>query len=238
VTSSDRSIQERLHEALGEPMTPAQIAALDARLERGRSRGVPFMRGRAMRRSLLLVAVVIIVLPLAALAGIIPGGDHVPLPPGLEDRVTGLFSEDACITPQRAEEQIDAIFADLGYTGWSVGHGTGAADTECVVASLDGETKTITLLMALSPEVADGLEVVREQLYSECGTREDAYALVEAVLAQAGMENWEIRTDGPGISGPSDRIEEIERHVDNGCWVYTTTGWTDAGKRVFWIAGS
>lgn len=235
--SSDRSFEERLREALGDPMTATQIAALDARLQRGRARRVPFLRGQALRRSLLLIAVVVVVLPLAALAGSIPGADHVPLPPGLEDRVTSLFAEDACVAPQAAEEQIDAILADLGYSEWSVEPGTGAANTECVGAALDGETRTIELLMALPPAVHDGLAVVREQLYSECRTKGEARALVEAVLVQAGMEGWEIRTDGPGISGPSDRIEQIERHVENGCWVYSTTGWTAEGTRLFWIAG-
>lgn len=237
MTSSNHSTEKRLHEALSEPMTPAQIAALDARLERGRSRRPPFFRRPALRRSLLLVAVVVIVLPLAALAGIIPGNDQVPLPPGLEDRVTSLFSEDACVAPQVADEQINAILADLGYSEWSVEPGTGAADTECVVPTLDGETQIITLLMALPPEVADGLAAVREQLFIECRTRDEAFALVEAVLVKAGIEGWEIRTDGPGISGPGDRIEEIERHVENGCWVYSTTGWTADGTRLFWIAG-
>lgn len=235
MSSSNHSIEERLHEALSEPMTPAQIAALDARLDRGRSRRVPFLRRRALRRSLLLVAVVVVVLPLATLAGIIPGNDHVPLPPGLEDRVWSLFSEDTCVAPQVAEEQINAILADLGHADWSVEHGTGAADTECVGAGLDGETRTVILVMALPPEVADGLAAVREQLYSECRTKEEATALVEAVLVQAGMDGWRIET-GP-LSVPSDREKEIERHVENGCWVYSTTGWTADGTRLFWIAG-
>jgi hypothetical protein len=234
MTSSNRSIEERLHDALSEPMTPAQIAKLDARLERG-PRTVSLVRGRALRRSLLLVAAVVVVLPLAALAGIIPGNDHVPLPPGLEDRVTSLFSEDACVAPQVAEDQINAILDDLGYSEWSVEHGTGAVDTECVVAGLDAETRTITLFMALSPEVNDGLAAVREQLYRECRTKDEATALVEAVLVQAGMEGWRIET-GP-LSVPSDREDEIERHVDNGCWVYSMMGWTADGTRLFWIAG-
>jgi hypothetical protein len=114
MTSSNRSVEERLHDALSEPMTPVQIAKLDARIERG-SQKVSLLRGRALRRSLLLVAALVVVLPLAALAGIIPTDDHVPLPPGLEERVTSLFSEDACVAPQVAEDQINAILVDLGY---------------------------------------------------------------------------------------------------------------------------
>lgn len=236
MTSSDRSFEERLREALGEPMTPIQIAALDARLERGRARRVPFLRGRALRRSLLLVAVVVIALPLAALAGTFLGSDEVPPPPELQTRVWGLFSDHSCVAPKAAEEQIKAILADMGYSEWSVEFGTGAADTRCVAAGLDGQTRTITLVMALPPEVRDGLAAVREQLYRECRTKEEATALVEAVLARAGMEEaWKIE---PGsLSAPSDRYEEIERHVENGCWVYSTSGWTADGTRLFWIAG-
>ena len=29
----------------------------------------------------------------------------------------------------------------------------------------------------------------------------------------------------------------FERHVDDGCWIYSTTGWRENGMRVFWVAG-
>jgi len=235
MTSSDRAIEERVHEALSEPMTPAQIAALDAHLERERTRRMPFLRGRALRRSLLLVAAVVIAVPLAVVAGIVPGSDEVPPPADLQNGVSGLFSEDACIGPQEAEQQINALLAELGYADWKVGYGTGAETTECVAAGLDSQTRTITLFMALTPEINDGLAAVREQLYSECLTRDEAVARVDKVLRDGGMEDYRIES-GP-LSVQSDRVEEIERHVDDGCWVYSTTGWTADGTRVFWIAG-
>lgn len=235
MTSSDQAFEERLRDALGEPMTPAQVAELDARLERGRPRRALPLRGRALRRSLLLVAAIAVALPLAALAGILPGSDEVPPPPELEARVMGLFSEDACVGPQAAAEQISDILADLGYADWSVKFGTGAADAECVAAGLDGQTRTVILVMALPPDVRDGLAAVREQLYSECRTKDEATALIEAVLREAGMEDWRIETGS--LSVPVDRAEEIESHVENGCWVYSTTGWTADGTRVVWIAG-
>lgn len=172
--------------ALSEPMTPAQIAALDARLERGRSGRRPLLQGRALRRSVLLVAAVVIALPLAVIAGIVPGSDEVPPPPDLENGVAGLFSQGTCVGPQMAEQQINSLLTDLGYADWKVEHGTGAATTECVVPALDAQTRTITLFMALSPGVYDGLAAVREQLYRDCRTRDEAAALVEAVLRDAG----------------------------------------------------
>lgn len=235
MTSSDRSVEERLREALAEPMTPTQIAELDARLERGGARRVPILRGRAVRRSLLLVAVVVVVLPLAALAGI-AADLHVPVPPDLETRVTSMFSEDVCVAPEGALEQINAILADLGYAEWSVVPGVGAMDADCVLPTLDGETRTIGLLMALPPEVQDGLAAVREQLYQECLTQGEARALVEAVLVDSDMDGWKVERGS--LSVPSDRMEEIERHVENGCWVYSTSGWTADGTPFFWIAGN
>lgn len=235
MTSSERAIEERVREALSEPITPAQVAALDARLERGRTRRVPFLQGRALRRSMLLVAAVAIAVPLAVAAGMMPGSDEVPPPADLENGVSGLFSEDACVGPEKAEQRINALLADLGYGGWKVGYAPGAQTSECVVAGLDGQTRTITLYMALTPEVNDGLAAVREQLYSECLTRGDAVARIDQVLRNGGVEGYRIES-GP-LSAPSDRVDEIERHVANGCWVYSTTGWTADGTRVFWIAG-
>lgn len=236
MTSSNRAIEDLVKEALNEPMRPAQIAALDARLERGRSVRVPFLQGRALRLSLSLVAAVAVALPLAVVAGIVPGSDEVPPPADLEAGMAGLFSEDACVSPPEAEEQINSLLADLGYAEWKVAHGTGAATTECVGAGLDSQTRTITLFMVLTPQVNEGLAAVREQLYRECRTRDEAVALVDAVLRDAGMEGYRVETGS--LSVPPDRADEIERHVEKGCWVYSTTGWTADGTRMFWVAGT
>jgi hypothetical protein len=236
MTSSKRAIEERVHEALSEPMTPTQLSALEARMNGGRSRRVPFVQGKAVRRSLLLVAAVAIALPLAVAAGIVPGTDEAPPPADLEAGVAGLFADDRCVSPQEAGQQIDALLADLGYAAWTVEPGTGAATTECVGAGLDNQTRTVTLFMALSPRAREGLEAVREQLYGECRTRDEAVALIDSVLRDAGMEGYRI--ENGSLSVPNDRAEEIEAHVDSGCWVYSTTGWTADGTRMFWIAGN
>lgn len=235
MTSFDRSFEDRLREAVGEPMTPAQVAALDARLAQSVSRRPTFLQGRTLRRSVLLVAAIVVALPLAAIAGVLPGLGESPPPPELEARVTSLFMDDRCVTPVDAEQQINSILAELGYADWGVAFGTGAADTECVGAGIDAETRHVLLVMALSPEVREGLDAVREQLYRECRTQEEAAALVESALVEAGMEDWRIESGS--ISVPNDRVEEIEHHVANGCWVYSGTGWRADGTRIFWIAG-
>jgi hypothetical protein len=71
VTSLDHSFEDRLANALAEPMTTAQRSALDVRL--GPTLAAPRRRGlfqrRIVRRSLLLAAAVIIAVPLMAAAG-------------------------------------------------------------------------------------------------------------------------------------------------------------------------
>ncbi len=71
MTSPDRSFEDRLEDVLTEPMTSAQRSALDARLAptlaAPRRRGL--FGGRMVRRSLLLVAALVIALPLMAAAG-------------------------------------------------------------------------------------------------------------------------------------------------------------------------
>lgn len=235
MTSSDRSFEDRLRDAVGEPMTPEQIVALDVRLAQSVSRRPTLLQVRTLRRSLLLVAAIAVALPLAALAGVLPELGDSPPPPELEARVMSLFAEDRCVTPAEAEQRIDSVLSELGYADWAVAFGTGAADTECVGAGIDAEGRQVLLVMALSPDVRNGLDAVREELYSACRTRDEAAALVESVLADAGMVDW--RVESGSLSVPNDRAEAIESHVAKGCWVYSTTGWNADGTRIFWISG-
>nr|MBA2631498.1 hypothetical protein [Chloroflexota bacterium] len=55
-------------------------------------------------------------------------------------------------------------------------------------------THTVILVMALPPDINDGLAAVREQLYRECRTKDEATAMIEAVLREARMEGWRIET--------------------------------------------
>ena len=235
MTSSNHSIEERVREALGEPMTPAQTFALEARMDRGPSRRAPFLQGKALRRSLLLVAAVVIAVPLAVVAGIVPGSEGPP-PADLEAGVAGVFAEDRCVSPHEAEQAIESLFTDLGYADWTVTYSTGAATTDCVGAGLDNESRTVILLMALSPQARQSLDAVSEQLYRECRTRDEAIALVDDALREARMEGYRIESGS--LSVPNDRAEAIQAHVDSGCWVYSGTGWTADGTRMFWVAGN
>ena len=82
MTGSEQAFEDRLRAALAEPMTAQQIAALDAlRPTAERAPVMRLLRGRTVRRSLLLVAAVAIALPLAALGGVFTTED----PYGLAD---------------------------------------------------------------------------------------------------------------------------------------------------------
>lgn len=106
----------------------------------------------------------------------------------------------------------------------------------CGLAQM-GRTEPSAWSWPYRPTLTVDLLRLRSSSIRSAGPKEEVTALIEAVLVEAGMDGWEIRTDGPGIVGPGDRIEEIERHVENGCWIYSTTGWTAEGTRLFWIAG-
>jgi hypothetical protein len=83
VTSTDRSFEGRLTDALAEPMTAAQRAFLDARLAPTLAGRPParLLGRRAVRRSLLLVAALLVVIPLVAAATMLSTED----PFGLAD---------------------------------------------------------------------------------------------------------------------------------------------------------
>ena len=160
----------------------------------------------------------------------------VPPPAELESRVMNLFSADECVPPNVASEQIGSILSELGHSDWTIVPGPGAVDATCVAPAIFAEPRQVTLLTALSPEVRYGLANLREELLQECRTKQEVTTLVESVLRDGGLDRWERRTGR--ISGPSDRMEEIEAHVADGCWIYSGMGWTAEGVLIIWIGGS
>ena len=83
MTSTDRSFEERLNQALAEPMSPTQACELDARLAPLLASTAPrsHRRRRAFRVSLLLAAALAVAVPLMALGGMFSTED----PFGLAD---------------------------------------------------------------------------------------------------------------------------------------------------------
>jgi hypothetical protein len=161
----------------------------------------------------------------------------VPPPSDVETGVTDIFSEDTCVGADAAAVQIRAKLDALGHSDWTLTRGPGASGATCVGATIFADTEEVVLMMALGPELEDGLDAAAEQLLNECHTKDEAVAIVRAVLESAGTTGWEIRTDGSTSYGPSDRIEEVERHIAEGCAIYAGTGWTAEGARLYWIGG-
>jgi hypothetical protein len=164
------------------------------------------------------------------------GFDGVPAPPALQEAIAGIFGDDRCIGVADAERMIQSKLEELGFGKWTIHKGAGADNAACVAAGLDAEAQEVELVMALGPDVQAALQAAREELLSNCRAKDDAAQMVESVLLEEGLEGWEVRTDGP-IVGPADRIDEIERHVERGCWILSTTGWTAAGTPVVWLGG-
>lgn len=100
----------------------------------------------------------------------------------------------------------------------------------------NGTRRRVVLIPALRPDVRAALQGVTEALYQQCLDREAAIAYVTAALRRLGESGFEVRTDGP-ITAPVDRRDEVFSHVEQGCWIYAGTGWTDEGKRLYYVIG-
>ena len=157
--------------------------------------------------------------------------------PEVQDGVMTLFGEDRCVAADAAASQVRAKLDALGRSDWAVIHGPGAQGATCVGAAIDAEARQVVLLMALEPQTREGLDAVAERLLQECRSKDEAVQMVKSALEGAGADAWELRTDGSRSYGPSDRIDEINRHVEQGCWIYSGTGWTADGTRIYWVGG-
>lgn len=160
----------------------------------------------------------------------------VPAPVELQRAVEAIFSDDRCVGSTDAERLIRSTLDELRLGDWTIRRGAGGGNPECVAVGLDGETREVRFFMALGPEAQDVIEAAQEELLRSCHPKDVASETVEAMLIAEGMEEWVVRTDGP-VSAPADRWDEIVRHVDRGCWILSTTGWTAEGAPVVWLAG-
>ncbi|MGH7555584.1 MAG: hypothetical protein ACREMQ_21495 [Longimicrobiales bacterium] len=149
------------------------------------------------------------------------------------DRV---FAGPACVTAGDAGDALVLSLQELGYADWTVDWGPGVRADGCVSSTIDTVGKRIIFIMALRPEVKLALTRVAEDLLDRCLGIGEATALITFVLTDLGETNWELRTDGP-IGGPLDRLDEVVGHVQAGCTVYSGTGWTEDGTRLYFIAG-
>lgn len=154
----------------------------------------------------------------------------------MEAALDELSPDGECFTAKDAEPAMRSRLDDLGREDWTVVRGTGADGDACVSFSLDTAGRRVALIWALSPRVRNKLEQLRDELLDDCLTRDEAADRVRAILHEAGEVGWELRMGGR-VNAPSERIEEARAHIAAGCWIYSGTGWTAEGTRLFWIGG-
>jgi hypothetical protein len=162
-------------------------------------------------------------------------GDAPP-PPKLQAAIDAVMAPALCVTATEAEEKLGARLLGLGWDDWSVVRGPGVTSSGCVSTTVSTASRRVVLIMALRPAVQNALHNVANELLDECLSEAAAMALVAETLNELGERGWELRTGGP-IGGPIDRLDEVQRHVRDGCFIYSGTGWTEDGVRLFYVGG-
>lgn len=162
-------------------------------------------------------------------------GDPDP-PAALEEAAAEIFSGPECLSAEEATEAVEDLLDRLGHDHWSVRWGPGIAPESCVTAALDSVQSEVRLGLGIAPRTQAVLERVREQLLETCVSREEAIELVRAALETAGVVDPDVRAGGP-VGGPVDRLQEIQEHVESGCYIYSTASLTAEGGRIYYVAG-
>jgi hypothetical protein len=158
-----------------------------------------------------------------------------PAPPDVERIVSVVFSRDVCTSAEIAEATLRATLTSVAGE-WAVIRSSGVKSDTCVAAGIDSVGHRIVLIAALNPATREALAAFGERLRRDCLTEDEATDALRRTLAELGEAEWELRTEG-AVSGPADQIDEVERHVEAGCWIYNGTGWTAEGTRLYFLGG-
>ena len=150
--------------------------------------------------------------------------------------IAGVRQGDQCLTPDAAIEDMAKALVGAGLSDWQVTARSDTRQAACVTSSVDGATKSVILIPALRPAVRTRMQQVMEALYDACLGRDAAVGYVTKALREVGETAYEIRTEGP-ITAPIEREKEVFKHVDDGCWIYSGTGWTEDGLRLYYVVG-
>lgn len=148
-----------------------------------------------------------------------------------------VFAGPACPTAMQATASLYAGLKHLdNVEGWKVVWAPGVTPTSCVSGTLNTVTNEIRLSQALGADLIAALDDIRAQLMSECLGADDAIALVSSTLEAHGVATPDVQTGGP-VGGPLDELDLIQQHVADGCFIYSTVGYTSDGHRIFYVAG-
>jgi hypothetical protein len=161
---------------------------------------------------------------------------HVPVPAAIDALLLSTFDEDRCVTASEADDALGSGLAKADLEHWTVSWAVGAKPDGCVGYSVAPADASISLLPKISPEVHRALEVLREDLLARCLSEEEATRRLESILERLGETGFLVRTDGPVVA-PPERMAEVTRHVDEGCYIYSTIGATGDGVRIYFLSG-
>lgn len=200
---------------------------------------------RSRRRGSLLIRGLtgaVLVAALAIAAGSSRGGDgqgfkaNPEAPPNLTAAMESLLDPGRCLRAIDAEVAANARLVSLQMTGWTTTRDVGVRDATCVTPTIDTSVNHIVLVQTMRPEVRDALTAFAQVSYRDCLTQAQASIAVSTILGKLDETGWSLRTDGP-VGGPLDQLDAIAEHVTKGCWIYSGTGWTADGQRLYYIAG-
>lgn len=157
-------------------------------------------------------------------------------PAGLSAAIGSLLDPGRCLRATDAEAAVHDRLVALRMTGWATSRDPGVRDAMCVTLAIDTSVNHIVLVQTMRPEVRDAMAAFAEVSYRDCLTQAQASDAVSSILAKFDQTGWSLQTDGP-VGGPLDQLDAITEHVKKGCWIYSGTGFTADGQRLYFIAG-
>lgn len=158
------------------------------------------------------------------------------IPDGIAVALIDAFPEDRCVLQGAATIELRQRLDRAGFADWKIQAESPMPRHACVGWSVDPLEKTIGLVAALSPEVREALKRLPDEMMETCFSERDAVAYVSSALRNQGMRDFEVRTDGP-VGIPLDRGDEVLRHLEAGCWIFSAMGWKD-GRPVFFVGST
>ena len=203
-----------------------RLARLDAAVPGPRSlpsadalppnRRVPFS-GRRWRLAL-LAPVALLAVAAVALA---QGSARPEAPDTALDAALGeVFAGADCVPASVARPAIESRLANLGRSGWAIESRPGAESAPCVAAVAFSDERLILLLPAAGEAVSRAMQGLASDLLSQCLDQQQATDYTRGILERLGLESTAIRVDPAAHTAPFGSMDDYERHVAAGCYVY------------------
>jgi hypothetical protein len=139
-----------------------------------------------------------------------------------------------CVTSATATRELNYSLHEAGFDEWQVT--SRAEESDCVAGGLDPSTSTIILFTVQGPGVTEAMNGVRADLMDRCLGRTEAIEYISSVLQSAGVEDFEVRTDGPFAFPLADQ-DAVRAHVADGCYVYSLSGHSAGGTPTYYLSG-